>query len=98
MAMARGMLLPMRTMSVDSKTVLKLLGAEVRRRREALNLSQAMLAHRARVHTNVIGRIERGSYNPTVLTLGAIAAALNASLVEILAQREPNKRAKLRAV
>jgi transcriptional regulator with XRE-family HTH domain len=58
-----------------------------------------MLAHRAQVHTNVIGRIERGSYNPTVLTLGAIAAALNTSLaVEVLAHRESTKRAKLRAV
>jgi predicted transcriptional regulator len=92
------MLPPMRTVSVDSKTALKALGAEVRRRRESLSLSQAMLAHRAQVHTNVIGRIERGSYNPTVLTLGAIAAALNTSLVEILAQRDSTKRAKLRAV
>ena len=57
-----------------------------------------MLAHRAQVHTNVIGRIERGRYNPTVLTLGAIAAALNTSLVEILANRDSTKRVKLRAV
>jgi transcriptional regulator with XRE-family HTH domain len=83
-------------MRVDSKTILKVLGAEVRRRREALNLSQAALAHRAEVHMNVVGRMERGTYNPTVLTLGAIAVALETSLAEILAQ--PTKRARLRAV
>jgi transcriptional regulator with XRE-family HTH domain len=92
------MLLPMRTGSFDPKTVLKALGAEVRRRRESLGLSQARLAEIAQVHANVVGRLERGAYNPTVLTLGAIAAALNTSLVEILAQRDSTKRARLRAV
>jgi ribosome-binding protein aMBF1 (putative translation factor) len=53
---------------LDPKAVLKTLGAEVRHRRESLSLSQAMLAHRAQVHTNVIGRIERGGYNPTART------------------------------
>lgn len=51
---------------------------------------------RSRAAAYEIGRIERGSYNPTVLTLGAIAAALDSSLVEILA---PNSvGAKLKAV
>jgi transcriptional regulator with XRE-family HTH domain len=36
------------------------------------------------VHPNVVGRTERGAHNPTVLTLGAIAAALNTSIVKLL--------------
>ncbi len=48
-------------------------------------LSQELLAEQAGVHTNVVGRLERGTYNPTVLTLAAIALKLNASLEEIFA-------------
>ncbi|HEX4243230.1 MAG TPA: helix-turn-helix transcriptional regulator [Steroidobacteraceae bacterium] len=40
------------------------------------------LARRARVHMNVVGRVERGIYNPTVIVLGAIADALGVPLVE----------------
>jgi XRE family transcriptional regulator, regulator of sulfur utilization len=61
------------------------LGEEVRERRTRKNLSQEVLAHQAGVHTNVVGRLERGTYNPTVLTLAAIAVKLNASLEEIFA-------------
>jgi DNA-binding XRE family transcriptional regulator len=48
-------------------------------------MSQELLAEQAGVHTNVVGRLERGTYNPTVLTLAAIALKLNASLEEIFA-------------
>ena len=85
-------------MRVDSKAVLKNLGAEVRRLRESVGLSQSKLADIARIHVNVIGRLERGSYNPTVTTLDAIAAALDTTLAEILSQRQPAKRARLKAV
>lgn len=88
----------MRKASVNPEIVLSALGAEIRRRREALNLSQAKLADDAGVHINVIGRLERGSYNPTVVTLGAVAAALGVSLSAILDQRRVSKRARLRAV
>jgi transcriptional regulator with XRE-family HTH domain len=36
------------------------------------------------VHHNVVGRTERGKYNPSVMTLDAIAAALNTSMVDLL--------------
>lgn len=60
------------------------IGTEIRRRRQKLRISQGMLATRAGVHLNVVGRIERGIYNPTVMTLDAIANALNASMVDLL--------------
>jgi transcriptional regulator with XRE-family HTH domain len=43
------------------------------------------LAGMAGVHMNVVGRSERGVYNPTVLLLQAIAIRLNVSLEELLA-------------
>lgn len=67
------------------RTILRSLGEEVRERREQRNLSQEALAHQAGVHPNVVGRLERGSYNITVLTLRAIAIRLNTSLLELFA-------------
>ncbi|MGC1523040.1 MAG: helix-turn-helix transcriptional regulator [Steroidobacteraceae bacterium] len=57
---------------------------EVRRRRLALKFTQIKLADKAGVHTNVVGRLERGIYNPTVLALSSIAGALNTSIVDSL--------------
>jgi transcriptional regulator with XRE-family HTH domain len=59
------------------------LGEEVRELRAQQNLSQEALAGLAGVHTNVVGRLERGSYNPTVLTLTALAMKLGVSLEEL---------------
>lgn len=67
-----------------TNTVLIRLGTEIRRRRQMIGLSQAALAAKAGVHTNVIGRTERGVFNPSILTLDAIAAALGASMVDLL--------------
>jgi len=49
------------------------------------NLSQESLALQAGIHPNVVGRLERGIYNPSVLVLFAIAVKLNTSLVELFA-------------
>jgi transcriptional regulator with XRE-family HTH domain len=70
---------------VPTRTILRGLGEEVRDRRQQRNLSQEALAHLAGVHPNVVGRLERGSYNITVLTLLAIAMELNTSLLELFA-------------
>ncbi len=66
-----------------TRPILRSLGEEVRTRRKQRLLSQEALAHEADVHTNVIGRLERGIYNPSVLTLLSIAVALEASLVDL---------------
>lgn len=68
--------------------VLRLLGSEVRRYRIAARLSQEQLAHVAGVHVNVVGRLERGQYNPSVLVLDAIVAKLNVSLSELFSAVE----------
>ena len=73
----------MRISKADSK-VLTGIGTEIRRRRQKLGMSQITLALAARVHPNVVGRAERGVYNPTVLILEAIATALGTSMVDLL--------------
>jgi XRE family transcriptional regulator, regulator of sulfur utilization len=59
------------------------LGAEIRALRTLKKLSQESLAGLAGVHTNVVGRLERGAYNPTVLILSALALKLGVSLTEL---------------
>jgi transcriptional regulator with XRE-family HTH domain len=68
---------------VPTAPILRNLGAEVRERRKAKNLSQEELAGRAGIHTNVVGRLERGIYNPTVLILLAIATKLNTTVTDL---------------
>ena len=70
-------------MCVRTRSLLRSLGEEVRERRKERNLSQEALALQAGVHPNVVGRIERGIYNPSVLVLHAIAAKLNTSVLEL---------------
>jgi transcriptional regulator with XRE-family HTH domain len=70
---------------VRTSSILRSLGQEVRERRKQRDLSQETLAHLAGIHTNVVGRIERGIYNPTVLILLAIAMKLNTTLPELFA-------------
>jgi transcriptional regulator with XRE-family HTH domain len=66
------------------KKYLSALGGRVRIRRERLHLSQTALAGRAGVHPNVVGRLERGIYNPSILKLLAIAGALRMQMRELV--------------
>jgi transcriptional regulator with XRE-family HTH domain len=74
----------MRLTSTEKRAVLTGIGAEIRRRRQKIGISQVLLAAKAGVHPNVAGLLERGKYNPSVLTLEAITAALNTSMVDLL--------------
>ena len=71
-----------------SGTLLRALGEELRERRKKLRLSQEALAHDAGVHRNVIGRLERGIYNPSVLTLHSIAHRLGVRVSDRVAAAE----------
>jgi XRE family transcriptional regulator, regulator of sulfur utilization len=75
---------------VRSRSILRSLGEEVRKLRTQKNLSQEALAGLAGIHTNVVGRLERGSYNPTVLILAALAVKLGVSLEQLF--RDAEKR------
>ena len=74
----------MQSSRLGPNVTLARIGTEVRRCRETLKCSQAALAAKAGIHRNVVGRIERGTYNPTVMTLEAIAGALNTSIVDLM--------------
>jgi transcriptional regulator with XRE-family HTH domain len=71
-------------MTISSKAFLAGIGGRVRQLREDLGLSQVKLAQKARVHVNVVGRVERGSYNPTALTLLGIAEALGTTVSDLV--------------
>jgi DNA-binding XRE family transcriptional regulator len=60
--------------------LLKALGERIRERRQALGVSQEALARGCGLHRNVVGRLERGIYNPSVLTLYSIAAEFDVPL------------------
>ena len=64
--------------------LLRALGQEIRERRTQLSFSQEALAHEAGLHRNVIGRLERGTYNPSLLTLLSIAVELDVSVSDLL--------------
>jgi transcriptional regulator with XRE-family HTH domain len=73
---------------VSIRSIQRGLGAEIRQRRTLRKLSQEGLALRAEVHTNVVGRLERGEYNPSVRTLYLIAEELKVPLSELFAGAE----------
>lgn len=74
------------------KHLLKALGEEIRHRRHALEISQEELAHGAGLHRNVIGRLERGTYNPSVMTLLSIVAEFDIPLSELISSAERRMR------
>lgn len=47
-------------------------------------LSQERLGQLADLHRNYIGAVERGEYNPTLVTMALIAHALGVTLSELL--------------
>ncbi|WP_221406363.1 helix-turn-helix domain-containing protein [Daejeonella rubra] len=59
------------------KEVLKAFGAHLRSIRESKSISQQHLALKADISKNQIGNIERGEVNSTVISITAIAKALD---------------------
>ena len=77
---------------MTTRGLLGAVGSEVRRHRVARELSQEALAEQAGLHRNFIGLVERGQRNPTVLTLAAIARAMNLTASALLAAAESKTR------
>ena len=68
----------------DYVTILKKISSNFRIERTKKYLSQEKFAELANVHTNYIGKIERGEQNLTIKKIVALANALNVSVEEIL--------------
>ncbi len=66
-------------------------GARLREWRLRRGLTQEQLAERAGLSYKFIGEIERGTGNPTVDTLGRLAAALDVDFPELLGAGEPGR-------
>lgn len=68
----------------DSDKRLRQLGAAIRARREALEISQEALADAAGMDRAHMGKIERGERNVTLLNLLRIAAAVKWRAAELM--------------
>lgn len=68
----------------DYVDVLKKIGLNFRVERIKKSLSQERFAELANVHTNYIGKVERGEQNLTVKKLVELADSLDVSVGEIL--------------
>lgn len=69
------------------------LGRNVRRVRLARRYSQLVLATKAGVSQSLISRIEHNQENPTLATLGRIAAALGIRVTALLEEPTMDERA-----
>ena len=68
----------------DYEEVLKRIGLNFSVERTKRTLSQEKFAELANVHTNYIGKVERGEQNLTVKKIVALANSLNVPVEEIL--------------
>lgn len=68
----------------DYEEVLKKIGLNFRVERTKRTLSQEKFAELANVHTNYIGKVERGEQNLTIKKIVALANSLNVPIEEIL--------------
>jgi len=64
--------------------ILKVFGRNVRRLREAQELSQEELAERAQVHRTYVGMVERAEKNITLRNIEKFAKALQVPISELL--------------
>ncbi len=68
----------------EYKDILKKIGMNFRLERTRKMLSQEQFAELANLHTNYIGKIERGEQNLTVRKIVEIADALGISVSKVL--------------
>ncbi len=68
----------------SKQEILNLFGANVRKFRRLLNISQEELAHKADLHRTYIGMIERAEKNITLVNIEKIANALEVKIEDLL--------------
>lgn len=78
--------MPRVSVKTDKDSPLVLLGAAIRARRKALQISLEALADLAEIDRSHMGKIERGERNVTLLNVLRIAKALQSKPSEILAE------------
>src|SRR5215471_5893060 len=76
------------TLLMQPADVQKGFGAEVKRRRVQLGISQEKLAERANLHRTYVSDVEAGKRNPSLASIQGLTLALGASLGAIFASVE----------
>ena len=66
----------------------KMFGAEVKRRRTQLGISQEQFAERANLHRTYISDVEAGKRNPSLASIERLAVALNAPISAVFGSAE----------
>ncbi|MES2948820.1 MAG: helix-turn-helix transcriptional regulator [Pseudomonadota bacterium] len=64
------------------------LGAAIRRARRQRGISQELLAHESAIDRSYLSSIERGMQNPGVISIFRVAAAMQMSMVELMAEAQ----------
>ncbi|MEO2050783.1 MAG: helix-turn-helix transcriptional regulator [Allomuricauda sp.] len=73
----------LKDLTKEEEQFLKKFGGRIRNLRKEKGMTQADLVFEAKVHGNLIGRIERGERAANILQLQKIAKALEISLEEL---------------
>src|SRR5437879_338354 len=73
---------------MDKLDLKKLFGAEVKRRRNELGISQEELAERANLHRTYVSDVEAGKRNPSLASIERLANGLGASLSSVFGSAE----------
>src|SRR2546429_7291456 len=73
---------------MDAVDVQKSFGAEVKRRRMQLGISQEELAERASLHRTYVSDVEAGKRNPSLASIQRLATALGAPLSAVFCAAE----------
>ena len=71
-------------MQQQGKEYLQLIGNNIRKRRNDKGISQQELADHANIAKSSVQRIEKGTMNPSILTLKNISVALDLDLSELI--------------
>ncbi len=69
---------------LSNNDFLKILGENLRKKREELAMSQQLLADISNVAKSTIQRIEKGTLNPSVLNLKGICEALGITIQDLI--------------
>ncbi|WP_221284850.1 helix-turn-helix domain-containing protein [Mucilaginibacter sp. SP1R1] len=76
--------------NIKNVKLIKTFGERLRELRISERLSQEELANLADIPISQVGRIERGENNPTLSTIGALAAALKVSINSFFESKDQN--------
>jgi transcriptional regulator with XRE-family HTH domain len=76
------------------RSISKLFGTVVRKRRVSVGLSQEKLAELAGLHPTYISMVERGIRNPTLDVSARIAKALNVGLPRLIEEAQQQRSSK----